>query len=309
MGFVGAEGFFAQLAIFRLVWIRGRLGGGKTLLGAAIADELVSREVGLGVVSNIKHKLYPHPWRELLDVMNEPVPVEEIERVKHVKYFPIEGMPACYYVSEQMRIDKGWHYRFMRGAIILYDEAWQKLDNRTSMNNDRSYGAFARKFDSYWIFPSVLGLDKRVSYLAVERVNRFSVPVFGTIFQGLGKIPGLRKLLVGPGHWLQDEMWKYRYVLSLGYTEDTGTFWLMNPTEYFLKYGSFYTPISDGGIADLWARTVMDEKESDVSEGSWYIDAELLDPDEREILAGAYQNVRAVASRLDSVDWDEGASE
>lgn len=289
MGFLGADEFFSQLAVFRLCWLRGRLGGGKTLLGVAIAEELVKRKIAKGVISNIPlspEHLPLHPWRDVVDGEQELVDAATMAM------WNIGGD-----VQNNLR-RQGIRHRLMRGAALLYDEAWQQLDNRTSMTNNRAYGAFARKFDTYWIFPSVLGLDKRVSYLAVEREARIWIPLIGSLFEELRKIPGLSKLVAGPAKWLSEEMWRYRWVLNLGYAEDSGTFWLMNPSEYFLHYDTSYVPITDGGIAELWVRTVMDEKASDVEDGAWYCYADELVEGERLAAVEGYSNIRGIAGRL-----------
>ena len=49
----------------------------------------------------------------------------------------------------------------------IFDEAWTTVDARDSLVNDRSYGAYARKIESYWLFPSVHPVDKRLRPLIV----------------------------------------------------------------------------------------------------------------------------------------------
>ena len=58
--FLGSADFFENLMLFRTLWIRGRLGGGKTLLAFAIAKHLIDAGDFYGVISNIPHTLrYP----------------------------------------------------------------------------------------------------------------------------------------------------------------------------------------------------------------------------------------------------------
>ena len=189
--FLGADEFFYNILAFRNLWIRGRLGGGKTLLAFAIADELIKRKlVRGGVVANVPHCLPLHDWREILE----------------------DGTR-----------------RGLRGAIIIFDEAWQIIDARNSMMNPRNYGAFARKMDTIWIYPSVYPIDKRQSYLYAERTQIYTLPLLGQI-------------------------WRYRWALNLGYQDAKGGFWFF-PKKYFGIFDTKYIPTSDADIRYLWGLT------------------------------------------------------
>jgi hypothetical protein len=261
---LGGDAFFLQLALFRQCWIKGRLGGGKTLLAFALAWELVKRKVCKGVVSNVPNSLPLQPWREPM----------------------------------------GDGHRLIRGAAVVYDEAWVKLDNRTSVTNDRTYGAFSRKLDVMILFPSVIPIDKRQSYLSCQRVFRFKVPlisglvawIVGAARRGVElaiekKNPrknwawAVVRKVFGPLEWLGEEFWAYRWAVELGYMTDTGIFWLVKPSAYFGIYDTKHIPLDDGDIGALWERTIMEEVKNDVGTGQWYIEVEQDDAgQEREYI-------------------------
>lgn len=116
---------------------------------------------------------------------------------------------------------------------VIFDEAWTMLDARNSFVNDtKSYGAFARKFRSYWIFPSVFQVDKRMRTLIVQRS---------------GTLPFQKG-------------WVYRWWVDLDYDNDfpiEGWFVLWNPQRYFGMYDTGYVPVDDGGIELRHLRTEM----------------------------------------------------
>jgi len=249
--FIKADDFFAQLAIFRLLWIRGRLGGGKTLLSFAIAQEMLKRGIVDGVISNVPHALPLPEWRELMP----------------------DG-----------------RHRLIRGSCIVFDEAWTVLDNRTSMANDRSYGAFARKLETYWLFPSVIPIDKRVSYLSCERSMRLSIPIIAQVLSLLLWLPIIGALFK-PFEWLSREFWIYRWTVELGYISESGWFILGCPDGYFGLYDTKYVPMDDGDISNLWRRTIEELKADEPEQENWY------------------EEVRAVTDQDGNVICSEGPEE
>lgn len=60
----------------------------------------------------------------------------------------------------------------INNKCVILDEAWMSNDARTSMTNTRSYGGFARKFRSVWLFPTVHEIDKRLRALLIEPVKK-----------------------------------------------------------------------------------------------------------------------------------------
>lgn len=189
-GFYGATDFFYNLLAYRILWIRGRLGGGKTLLSFAIADYLIrERLVSGGVIANVPHCLKLHDWRE-----------EDEEGIRGI-----------------------------RGAVIIFDEAWEMLDRRSFMSNPRNYGAFARKMDTIWLFPSVHPIDSRLSMFYAERTAIYTLPVFGQI-------------------------WRYRWGMDTSYQRISGAFWF-RPQRFFGLFDTRYIPVSDADIRLLWALT------------------------------------------------------
>jgi len=127
---INADEFLYNLLAYRILWIRGRLGGGKTLLAVALAQHLIERHGFRGVISNFPTCLPQHPWRE-----SHP-----------------DGRP-----------------RGVRGAVAIWDEAGLFLDRRSFMTNDRGVGALLRKLDSVLLLPSVTPPDLRLSYFSVAR--------------------------------------------------------------------------------------------------------------------------------------------
>jgi len=304
--FMKADNFFAQLAVFRMCWVRGRLGGGKTLLAVAILKELKRRGIILGSVANIPTDLDLHPWDDLIDVDGNAPDALIVDEIR-------EQVGRDYAAFEDRLRQHGYHYRWGRGAGYLFDEAWIELDNRTSMRNDRSYGAFARKFDNYWVLPSVLGLDKRVAPLSVERIGRWSIPLLKDALRVLRDVPVLGKLFIGPLGWLSEEIWVYKWYLNMGYQEDSGTFWLVYPTSYFTDYDTRYVPTTDGGISKLWARTLEDETANDVGEGRWEVYEDEIEQIRRGYLRATesastsrynQSKVSSIASRLSAGEAD-----
>jgi len=189
--FLFADEFLYNFMSWRTLWIAGRLGGGKTALAVALADYLVQRKHAAGVIANFPHALPLHPWRE---------PAHD-------------GRP-----------------RGIRGAVIIFDEAWQLLDRRTWQTNDRSYGAYARKLETFWIFPSVFALDIRLSILSCRRQTMIQTPFF--------------------------QAWLYKWALHAPGVEHGGRFLWISPEKYFGTYDTRYVPIDDGDIKLLWRATL-----------------------------------------------------
>lgn len=263
--FLFADNFFSMLSIYRLLWIRGRLGGGKTLLAVAIAEELERRKITLGTIANIPTLLKIPDWRELIE-------------------YP-SGILAP---------------RYMIGSCVLFDEAWTILDNRRSMGNPRAYGAFARKLESYWIFPSVIPIDKRASFFYVERAARIKIPILSDILALLGKV-------IPPLAVFGDELWIYKYGVNLGYTKDEGTFILANPSRYFGMYDTKYIPLDDGDISNIWERTIYELTTGEPEQEQWWKE-EYKDSEGIITAPGAGDNpkVREFSKQLSFISGDTG---
>lgn len=178
-----ASEFLEHLLLFRVCWIRGRLGGGKTLLSYAIAEHLMKMGQVEGVITN----------------------------------FP-NVMPSAIKAEDGTLINRA----------IIFDEAWTHLDSRDSLVNPREYGAYARKIDSYWLFPSVHQIDKRLRSVIVWRSARLDL----------------------------FNVWIYRWSLELDYDEASGWFLLTNPSRYFGRFASGHVPVDDGGIEKRYRRTM-----------------------------------------------------
>jgi hypothetical protein len=116
--------------IFRIVWFRGRMGGGKTALAVATAEWLLAQGLSTRVVSNI----------ELRGFGPQVGTLEEDE---------------VHYVTD---------------AAILFDESWMGLGDGMSKDNVRSWLAQLRHRRQYLLLPSVLDLIRPCDNYTVERV-------------------------------------------------------------------------------------------------------------------------------------------
>lgn len=121
--------------LYRMIWICGRFGGGKTSLGVQIARWLTSKGYARYVASNIQ--------------LNVGTVVRVVSPADLRRY-------DC----------KGPVFRDM---VILFDEAWQNLGKGASRKEIISWLAFMRKGNNFLIMPSVLPLVQEVNVLKVER--------------------------------------------------------------------------------------------------------------------------------------------
>jgi hypothetical protein len=127
--FFNAESFLEALLAYRLVWIRGRLGGGKTALAFALAKWLYETRGKDG--------------RRLVDGVFTNVPSDP-------DYIP--RLDRCYRAC--VILDEGWAH----GA-----------DARDSRFKYSGYGAYARKLDCFWIQSSKNEIDKRMTDVICRR--------------------------------------------------------------------------------------------------------------------------------------------
>lgn len=162
---------------YRKVWIRGRLGYGKTSLAFIIAEALLRERLVDGIVSNCPNQ------------------------------FP----------TSLSGPDDGTLFN----KCVVYDEAGQELDARTSMSNSKAYGAFARKLGIVYLFPSVVPVDRR-----------------------------LRDVEISPAYKMLGKT-KYNYVItaSAGTEKDKtqGSF-SVDIKSVYGKYSTSYIPTGDCGI-------------------------------------------------------------
>lgn len=169
---------------YRKVWIRGRLGYGKTSLAFMIAEALLRERLVDGIVSNCPNQ-YPTS-------VNGP--------------------------------DDGTLFN----KCVVYDEAGQELDARTSMTNSKAYGAFARKLGIVYLFPSVVPVDRR-----------------------------LRDIEISPAYKMLGKT-KYNYIItaSAGTDKDKtqGSF-TIDLKQSYGKYSTSYIPTGDCGIQKRFALT------------------------------------------------------
>lgn len=175
------------ISLFRVVWIRGRLGFGKTALATLLAKIMLEDGLVDGVVTN-----YPTVL---------PVSIRG----------PDDGT--------------------LINKVQIWDEAWQDLDSRTSMTNDRSVGAYLRRWGCYFIAPSVHPIDRRLRAVEIA--------------------PSHKNLFTGK------TIWEFR--VNDGSKEGfTGTFSVDIKQAYGL-YSTSYIPVSDCGLLARFRYTYYTE--------------------------------------------------
>jgi hypothetical protein len=109
----------------------------------------------------------------------------------------------------------------VKDAFVIVDESWQFIDNRFTKGTYSFMGAWSRKTNSMWAFPSVFGVDLRVRNLEVERIADLNL--------------------------LPIRAWLYRWANCWG---DKGHFLLVRPEQYFGTYDTKAIPVDDGGAVD-----------------------------------------------------------
>ncbi len=114
-------------------------------------------------------------------------------------------------------------------AFVIVDESWQFIDNRFSRGTYSFMGAWSRKTNSLWAFPSVYGVDLRVRNLQCERIADINL--------------------------LPIRAWLYRWTNCWG---DKGHFVLVRPEEYYGSYDTKAIPVDDGGAVDSLMSLVPD---------------------------------------------------
>jgi hypothetical protein len=146
---------------------------------------------------------------------------------------------------------------FLNDCVVMYDEAWALLDNRSSLSNPRQFSAFAGKTRTIWIYPSVIALDKRQSMLWAEAIGRIVFPGLKPLIRWLRQVPIVGGLIgLTPLDWFGDTVVRYTWGLEMGYRVDKGSFLMIYPDEVNWEYASFWSPTSDGGITEAWERSL-----------------------------------------------------
>lgn len=128
--------------LYRLMFITGRFGGGKTSLAIAIAQWLIGRNYARYVASNI-----PLNFGSLVRTVS---------------------------LNELREVDSNGPIQ--RDTVILLDEAWQHLSPRKS-HLVEDWLAFMRKGNNFLLLPSVLKLANEVCICRCERI--FNGPPLG----------------------------------------------------------------------------------------------------------------------------------
>lgn len=235
MGFLFADEFIHTLRLYRAFHLQGIYGSGKTLLSFALAEEFIRRGLVIGCISNIPCKFAPPDWRE---------------------YLPELGRP-----------------RLINNLFLVVDEGGQFFDSRDFSTNDKTPTMYLRKFDVILALPSVVPVDKRLSYLRVQRLARFSIPVIQQIAIVLSYVPIIRWILK-PLLFLKEDFWVYNWMIEMGSDAGKGWFILTEPSSYFGMYDNKYCPDNDGDILQLWRLTIYYESLKSPPAGRFWEDEE-----------------------------------
>lgn len=124
--------------LFRVVWLAGRYGGGKTSLAVYLAGQLERSGAVRCLAANFALK---GPWREV----------------------------GVYDGFDDLIEDR-------EGCAVVFDEAWSELGIGATPQAVKKYLAFLRKRQSVLLMPSVIPLARTVRVLQVTRLfNGFSL--------------------------------------------------------------------------------------------------------------------------------------
>lgn len=218
-----------------------------------------------------------------------------------VKMGAVKGCIAN--IPTKLPLPPEWWFLF--DALVIFDESWTELDNRNSLHNPRSWSAFAGKSRTIYLYPSVIALDKRQSYLWCEPVSRTVVPGLRELVRWLRQVPVVSHILaVTPLDYYGDEVINFKWGLEMGYRTDGGKFKMVYHDAINDQYASFWTPGDDADITDAWNLTFahyMADQERLLLEGE-ISDIEYDWPEwiEREdpLVAAAATKLRSLAGGL-----------
>jgi len=142
----------ALASSFRVVWIRGRYGGGKTSFAVWLTLELLKRRYARHVVSNIE---LTHSNLELVRTTNEKKFLKEL--VELYEYAAdVDDVTAI----ESELVD----------CVILLDESWRLLAEDMPSGPRKTLTAYLRKLNQYLVLPSVMSVHKALTNFSIERV-------------------------------------------------------------------------------------------------------------------------------------------
>jgi hypothetical protein len=141
-----------MLAAFRVCWIRGRYGGGKTSFAVWLTLELLRRRYARHVVSNIE---LTHDKLELVRTTNEKKFLKElVELYEHAA--TVDDVSTI--TSELV------------DCVILIDESWRLLAEDMPSQTRKTLTAYLRKLNQYLVMPSVMSVHKALTNFSIERV-------------------------------------------------------------------------------------------------------------------------------------------
>lgn len=122
------------LTQFRVLWLAGRFGGGKTALAVHLAYELCRLNHADSICSNV-------PFLEF----GEPTAVLQKEELSQ-----------------------------LTDCVMLLDESWLMLGQGVPPKQVTAWLAYLRKNNQYMLLPSVMPLNRQLSMFVVERRFNFA---------------------------------------------------------------------------------------------------------------------------------------
>jgi len=140
------------LTAFRVVWIRGRYGGGKTSLAVWLTLELLKRRHARHVVSNIQ---LTHERLELTRTTNEKKFLRELIEL-YERASDVDDVTSL----ESELVD----------CVILIDESWRLLAEDMPSATRKTLTAYLRKLNQFLVLPSVMSVHKSLTNFSIERV-------------------------------------------------------------------------------------------------------------------------------------------
>ena len=143
------------LELFRVVWLRGRYGGGKTSLGIWLTYQLLTQRKARYVVSNLKLTM-PH--------------LEHVRTLSEKQL--IRDLLAYYEIAAEAEDVRTLDAEFS-DCIFLIDEAWGIFSPESPQQLRNSFLAYPRKLNQYLILPSFRLLHRSVWAYTIARAVNF----------------------------------------------------------------------------------------------------------------------------------------
>jgi len=146
--FLNADIFLNALHQNRTCWIKGRYGGGKTLLTVAIAQHF-NRSHGYHIYSNI------------------PIYLDGV--INEMQKCSCDRCQAKYHHMEESGVEQIPQYH----TLVAYDEAWLSFRRGARYQVMEAYLAYIRKVDLIMVMPSVMQMHRDAAQMWCTRLRNF----------------------------------------------------------------------------------------------------------------------------------------